>query len=247
MQMFLRLKVEPPTGLPLPTSDAKRRKMRISLRKLLKSTSAGNDADILATFRNTDIDSPYYFVIATVTSTAGNDIKEATKPFLAHFDDLESMEILFDKTTFMVTLTSKVQFGAETDENYNMYLTAQETNGKTELEAIYIKDSLRKPTQFMGSIRQGVYQLLSPILFCSQVQLDGNEFQEMNGAIQINTTTLKDPVYDYIRIDDTHVRVCVDQYLQKPMVSLGTGLKLHTMYLLVLGILYGYNLVPCHM
>ena len=247
MQVFLRLKVEPQKGLELPTSDTKRRKMRISLRKLLKTTSAGNDADILATFRNTDIDRPYYLVIATVTTTAGNDIKEATKPFLAHFDDLESMEISFDKTTYMVTLTSKVQFGVESDENNNMYFTAQEIKGKTELEAKYIKDSLRKPTFFMNSIRQGVYQLLTPILFCSQVQLDGNEFQEMNGVVQLNTTTLKDTIYDFIRIDDTHVRVCVDQYLQKPMVSLGTGLKLHTMYLLVLGILYGYNLVPCHM
>ena len=79
MRMFLRLKVEPQAGQTLPSTEAKRRKMRLALRKILSTTSKGNDVDIFATFTNTNSSRPYHFVIATVTSTPGNDIKEATK------------------------------------------------------------------------------------------------------------------------------------------------------------------------
>ena len=78
MRMFLRLKVEPQAGQTLPSTEAKRRKMRLALRKILTTTSKGNDVDIYATFTSTNSSRPYHFVIATITSTPGNDIKEAT-------------------------------------------------------------------------------------------------------------------------------------------------------------------------
>ena len=116
MRVFLRLKVEPQAGQTLPSSEAKRRKMRIALRKVLTTTSKGNDVDIYATFTSTNSDKPFYFVIATVTSTPGNDIKEATKPFLDYLDDANSMELSVDKTKLMVRLTDRVRFCTVQDE-----------------------------------------------------------------------------------------------------------------------------------
>ena len=111
MRVFLRLKVEPQAGQTLPSSEAKRRKMRKALRKVLTTTSKGNDVDIYGTFTSTSSDKPYYIVIATVTSTPGNDIKEATKPFLDSLDGAISIEISVDKTKLMVRLTDRVRFG----------------------------------------------------------------------------------------------------------------------------------------
>ena len=242
MQVFLRLKVEPQEGQTLPTSDVKRRKMRIALRKLLKTTSKGNDAEVLATFRNTDRDMPYYFVIATVTSAPGNDIKEATKPFLDYIDGSKAMEMSVDKTKLMVRLTKEVQFRGE--KNGTFFFTAKEKlNGKSELTPQYLKESLRKPTRSLNMLIYGNYQLLSPLLFCKQVQLEGNEFQEDDGIIRVNTTASTLSVYDYIRVDDSHVRVCLEEYLQAPVVSSGAGLNLQSSSRLAIGIIYEYVFV----
>ena len=235
MRVFLRLKVEPKAGQTLPSNEAKRRKMRIALRKLLKTTSKGNDAEILATFKNTNSDRPYYFVIATVTSTPGNDIKEATKPFLDYLDDSNPMEITFDKTTFMVRLTKEVRFKPE--YNGTFFFTAEEKKGKSELAPQYLKESLQTSTTSRKILLSEEYQLLSPLLFCLQVQLDGNEYQENDGMLRLNTTTLTRTVYDYIRVDDTHARVCLEEYLQVPMVSSGAGPNLLTISLLALRLL----------
>ena len=102
---------------------------------------------------------------------------------------------------------------------------------------MYLNENLLKSTAFKLLLRIDRYQILSPLLFCSQVQLDGNEFQENNGIIQVNTTSLKISVYDYIQIDDTHVRVCVDDYLQAPGVSSGAGQNLQTSALLCFSII----------
>ena len=234
--MYLRLKVEPQAGQTLPSTEAKRRKMRIALRKILSTTSKGNDVDIYATFTSTNSSRPYHFVIATVTSTPGNDIKEATKPFLDYLDDSNFMEISFDKTKLMARLTNRVEFWYVQDGTN--FFKAKEIKGNLELTRIYLKESLRKPTSFTWMLKEGIYQILSPVLFCSQVQLDGNEFQEKDGMIQVNTTALTTPIYDYIRIDDNHVRVCVEDYLQPPTsVSSGTGQNLQTIALLCLSII----------
>ena len=234
--MFLRLKVEAQAGQPLPSVEAKRRKMRTALRKVLTTTSKGNDVEIVATFSNTDSDRSFYFVIATVTSTPGNDIKEATKPFLDYLDDSNSMEISFDKTKLMVRLTNRVQFWSLKNEGTYLF-KAKEINGNSELTPMYLNENLLKSTAFKLLLRIDRYQILSPLLFCSQVQLDGNEFHENNGIIQLNTTSLKTSVYDHIQIDDTHVRVCVDDYLQAPKVSSGAGQSLQTSALLCFSII----------
>ena len=235
MRVFLRLKVEPKAGQTLPSNEAKRRKMRIALRRLLKTTSEGNDAEILATFKTANSDRPYYFVIATVTSTLGNDIKEATKPFLDYLDDSNPMEIAFDKTQFMVRLTKKVRFKPE--YNGTFFFTAEEKKGKSELAPQYLKESLQTSTTSRKILLSEEYQLLSPLLFCLQVQLDGNEYQENDGMLRLNTTTLTRTVYDYIRVDDTHARVCLEEYLQAPTVSSGAGPNLLTISLLALRLL----------
>ena len=243
MRMFLRLKVEPQTGQALPSTEAKRRKMRIALRKNLTTTSKGNDVDIYAAFVNTNSTRPYHFVIATVTSTPGNDIKEATKPFLDYLDDSYFMEISFNKTKLMARLTNRVEFWYVQDGT-NLF-KAKEIKGNLELTQIYLKESLRKPTSFTWMLKQGIYQILSPVLFCSQVQLDDNEFEEKDGMIQVNTTAPTTPIYDYIRVDDNHVRVCVDDYLQQPTrVSSGTEQNLKTVALLCLSIICKYFLIP---
>ena len=103
-----------------------------------------------------------------------------------------------------------------------------------------MKDILRQITVFQGLLQQGGYQVLSPVLFCLQVQLDVNEFQENNGIIQVNATGFKISVYDYIRMDDTHVRVCADDYLVAQEVSSGTGQYLQTNSLLCLSLICQY-------
>ena len=236
MRMFLRLKVEPQAGQTLPSTEAKRRKMRIAMRKILTTTSKGNDVDIYATFTNTNITRPYHFVIATVTSTPGNDIKEATKPFLDYLVDANSMEISFDKTKLKARLTNRVEFWFVQDEIN--FFNAKEINGKSELTPVYLKNSLKKMTYYTRVLKQGEYQILTPLLFCMQVQLDGNEFQEMEGIIQVNTTVASISIYDYIRVDDSHIRVCVEDYLQAPArVSSGTGQNLQAIAVLCLSII----------
>ena len=237
MRMFLRLKVEPQAGQTLPSTEAKRRKMRLALRKILSTTSKGNDVDIFATFTNTNSTRPYHFVIATVTSTPGNDIKEATKPFLDYLDDSNFMDkTKQNKTKLMARLTNRVEFWYVQDGTN--FFKAKEIKGNLELTQIYLKESLRKPTSFTWMLKEGIYQILSPVLFCSQVQLGGNEFQEKDGMIQVNTTAPTISIYDYIRMDDTRVRVCVEDYVQAPAgVSSGTGQNLQTIALLCLSII----------
>ena len=176
--------------------------------------------------------------IATVTSTPGNDIKEVTKPFLDYLDDSNSMVISFDDTNFLVRLTDRVQF--KTVRNETHFFKANEINGKSELTPVYLKESLRKQTAFTFLLKRGQYQILSPVLFCSQVQLDGNEFQEIDGVIKVNTTAFTTSVNDYIRVDDSHLRICVDEYLQGPGASSGTRQNPQTISLLCIIILCKY-------
>ena len=58
------------------------------------------------------------------------------------------------------------------------------------------------------------------------VQLERDEFEENDGVVTINSTSLSLAVYDYYEVAPGQIRICVDDYFPKPNKAFGRARKL---------------------
>ena len=61
----------------------------------------------------------------------------------------------------------------------------------------------------------GKYQVLSPLLYCKQLQLNEAEYYQKPGLITVNVTISTFSIFDFYKIPPSQVRVCVEDYLRK--------------------------------
>ena len=214
MPVLLYLKVVPKPGHVARMTKVDIRRYNTALIKTLQNAADEITADVVATFKQETEAEENFLSIAIVRSKPDHDTKKAVKPFLDYLDNSRELEMQSGKMTYSVKFTSRVRLWSETDTTTSPYTTVERLDdldlGVQDPPLVY-----SKPKEIRRIYLQ-VYQVLSPLIFCPQIQLNGDEFTEKDGLLIVNITKPKISLPYYYRINITDARVCANQYLRQP-------------------------------
>ena len=199
-------------------TDTQLRKLRTALTKTIESTAEHSTAEIITMFQQENTSNQYYLCEVIVRSDPGHDTKLTMKPLLKYLDTGDKLDVNVGKFVLSAALTSKVVFWTEKKKTTNEWKPkAHDMEVPTsKFKQIYDNDAI----EVHSEIRLGVNQVLSRLLYCTQLQLNDTEYFERSGLIIVNVTVPRFSVSDYYKISSTEVRVCADEYLR---ASKGSG------------------------
>lgn len=183
--------------------------------KLKKMLQGDITADPFATFIDDKKTQPLLLSLVIVRSRWGYDTKETVKPLMDYLDSGKSLSFRKGKMAYLVNLTNRVLVW---HENYTFIPKVKTLNkDDNELKLVYLNDRLMQST-----LSKGYYQILSPLLYCKQVELNDSECFEKDGAIVVNVTRKTFTTSEFYRTSPVTVRVCLDEYLLFSGTSVAT-------------------------
>ena len=152
-------------------------------------------------------------------SDPGLDTKLAMRPFLRYLDTDEVLKLDVGKLDLSAALTSKARLWTEKVSNWGIFKACCLERTSNRLVQVY--DS--KDTINSGQIGNGIYQPMSRLLYCRQIELDQSEhFITNSGILYINVTEPMITISDYYPVSPSRARICADLYVPK---ALGKGKK----------------------
>ena len=195
------------------------RKLHTTLKKALETTAVNTTADIAAILKQENVTSLTYLCIMIAQSDPGVDTKLAMKPFLRYLDTDNVLELDVGKLGFAATLTTKARLWIEWDSNWGSFKACCLEQKPNSLVQVFAN----KDTINSGTIGNGIYQSMSRLLYCKQLELDESEqFITNTGIVNVNVTEPRIAISDYYPVSQSRVRICVDMYVPK---ALGKGKK----------------------
>ena len=214
--MALLMKVtsrqERPSSASLTTGQL--RKLHTALKRALEAIAVNTTAEIATTLQQENATSLTYLSMVIAYSDSGMDTKLAMKPFLRYLDTDEVLELGIGKLDFLATLTTNARLWAEPVKGSNVYnikacCLDQKPN---RLVQVYTNTDVTKA----GGIKMGIYQPMSRLLYCKQLELGPSEqFIDDSGIVKINVTEPIFAISDYYPVSQSRVRVCTDMYVPK--------------------------------
>ena len=195
------------------------------LKKKLKEISSNISVEFIGMFECKSDSGDYYLSVMIVRSSPGNDTKVVIKPFIEYLDSTRKQDkIVFKQTTYSVRLTSRIRLWTVynlTKTIYNMRDLESTLQNRTWL---FSTDNILVTWLFSTEKLQKAYyqkyQVLSPLLYCRQVQLNDTEFEETEERL---TTRSARQMTSYFRYTSpSTVRVCADQYINERASNFGT-------------------------
>ena len=206
-------------GSDSPLTSGQLRKLHTSLKGALETTAANATVEIATTLKQENVTSLTYLCIIIVQSDPGVDTKLAMKPFLKYLDTDNVMKLAVGKLAFAASLTTKARLWTEIDGNSGSFKACCLGQTPNSLVQVFAN----KDTIISGNIGHGIYQPMSRLLYCKQLELDQSEqFMTNTGIVNVNVTEPMIAISDYYPVSQSRVRVCVDMYVPK---ALGKGKK----------------------
>ena len=196
------------------------RKLHTALKGALETIAANATVEIATTLKQENVTSLTYLSIMIVESDPGVDTKLAMKPFLKYLETDDVMKLAVGKLDFAAALTTKARLWIDQSStpfrNFKACCLEQKPNSLVQVFAN--KDTIKS-----GTIMNGIYQSMSRLLYCKQLELDQSEqFITNTGIVNVNVTEPMIAISDYYPVSQSRVRVCADMYVQK---ALGKGKK----------------------
>ena len=242
MPVLLHLKVVPESGHITRMARVRKRRYNSALIKILQKVADEITADVVATFKQETEAEENFLSFAIVRSKPDHDTKQAVKPFLDYLDNTRELEMQSGKMTHSVRFTSRVRLWTEMDETRIPYTTIERLEdldlGVQDPPLLYSKPTFR-------NIYYQIYQVLSPLIYCPQIQLNRNEFIEKDVYLVINTTTSKISLPYYYYINMTDARVCANHYLRQPK-NIGAKFDNLRYYIIVMLIHVAFMILVCY-
>ena len=226
MPVLLKLKVTVDQDDHLLSADVLLNRLYVAVTKFLQNTVSQITVRIAATLKPMTNETEYYLCLAIVTVDFGHDTKKTLKPFLRYLDSQRYEAITVKKVTFNVRLTHRIHVWIDKISGPGGF-SGIDLQDHYDLKPVYLDEVFLR-----GSTSRGAYQIFSPLLYCTQVQLNGNESQEQNGILTINATLPNFSVWDYHRVSPREVRICIDEYIKVTSRAM-PQLKLHLLVVLV--------------
>ena len=190
-------------------------KYRNTLKNVLQEISMNISVDLIGLLECKANASEYYLSLVVVRSLPGFDTKEMIKPFLDYLDNKQqNIQMVVKQRTYIVQLTSRIRLWAWKESDYTDLRDIDYRVLRDIDSPGLIYNVLFESNDFRRAFEQ-VYQLLSPLLYCRQVQLNDTEYKEHDGHVTILTFSREITLSYYHRMTPTTVHVCMDHYIEK--------------------------------
>ena len=213
MPVLLTVKVIPRSGYLTTLAKKQISKYHSSLNRILHIISENISVDFIGLFECKPDSEEYYLSLVVVRSYPGHDTKETMKPFLDYLDNDKTLQMDLKQITYSVKLTSRVRMWLQLQGNVselknhpNLAELDSEVQNPTEL---YSNSDI-----FNAYIQK--FQVLSPLLYCKQIQLNNTEFEEKDSRLIADVASRKIAFTYYRRVPPSMARVCADHYMNKP-------------------------------
>ena len=210
MPVAIMVKVTTHQDVPNSLTSVQLRKIHTALEKALEATAANTTAKIATTLQQENATSLTYLCIVIVYSDLGTDTKLAMRPFLKYLDIDEVLRLRVDKLHLSATLTTNARVWIEHNQGFFKACCLDQQPNR--LVTVYANMDVVNS----GQIGEGIYQPMSRLLYCKQVELNQTEHCITDsGIININVTEPMIAVSDYRPVSASCVRVCADMYVSK--------------------------------
>ena len=218
MPVYLNLKVTTKSGNIFTLTDQQIRKFHTALKEVLRKTISNITAEVVATFIQEKVARSYYICIVVVRTKKDFDTKETLKPLLPFLDTSRSLEFSSIKNKYVVYFLTRILL--RVSQNLDTELGTMKLEVEDLNEEVNNLTLIYSNVEFMKSIKTEAIQVLSPLVYCKQVQLDDDEFIQERGKIII-ISNMKN-VWDFYLVAAAQVRICADQYLAEKAASVMT-------------------------
>ena len=217
MPILMKVKLTSKLNTNVTLNERQLKQLQTALTQKVEVEAKHSSAEVILTYRQENIRVPSYLSILIMRTDPGHDTKTTLASLMKYLDTDEELEVRARQVPFSAVLTTRIALWSEEVHATNK-LTFQVRDMKSPsitFANIYTNDKTRL------EIRRGQYQVLSRLLYCTQVQLNNAEYFERSGLIIVNVTSQQFAISDYYKIPPTReqVRVCADEYLK---VSNGT-------------------------
>ena len=226
MRILLTIKLIPRSGYLTTLKTKQIANFNNALEESLHTITENIFIDLIGLFECHADFGDYYLFFVVVRSHPGYDTKEVIEPFLDYMDNKRKVIEMVDnkQSTYEVRLTSRIRL-------WNTYNYTSYSLNFRDLESTVQNYSTIFSTDALLDAYYQEFQVLSPLLYCMQVQLNENEFEETDGQLTTLRTTRKTTISYYHRTSPSTVRVCEDQYINK---NIGIRVSHSNFYLYVL-------------
>ena len=228
MPVLLTVKVIPRSGYLTTMTTKQIHRYHDTLKKTLHAISENISIEFIGLFECKADPDDYYLSLVVVRSYPGCDTKEMLEPFLNYLDNKRKIEMDFKQTTYIVKLSSRIRLWTW-HKNLNEYrLKFQDLESKVQNHSILFESN-----DIFKAYDQE-FQVLSPLLYCMQIQLNDTEFEEQDEQLTTLRTYRKIKISYYRRTSTSTVRVCMGQYMNKRASNIGMKVSHSKFYLYVL-------------
>ena len=192
------------------------RKLHASLTGALETITQNTTAEVATTLVQENVTTQTYLCIVVVKSDPGFDTKLAMRPFLDYLNTDKALELTVGELGFTTALTTNAKIWVNRNQttkvdSFEACCLEQKPN---ELVQIYVNKNAMKLIGYDSG--SWVYQPMSRLLFCYQVQLEPTEYIMTNtSVVMVNVTDPMMSISDYYPVTPSGIRVCIDTYVEK--------------------------------
>ena len=191
------------------------RKLHTTLENSLEAIAVNTTAEIATTLyvQQENATSLTYLTIVIAYSDWGTDTKLAMRPFLRYLDTDEVLDLNIGKLHLSAILTTNARLWTEFDGVRGTFKACCLDQQPNQLVEVYANKDVVNSGNNIG---YGIYQPMSRLLYCKQVELNQTEHCITDsGILYINATEPMIATSDYHSVSESQVRVCADVYVPK--------------------------------
>ena len=226
MPVLLTIKLVPRAGQLETLTTRQIAMFHNTLKKILHTISENISVELIGLLESKADAEEYFLSLAVVRSLSGHDTKETIKPFLDYLDNKRrKIEMVVKQTTYSVRLTSRFRLWIWSNRTYASY------NQRDLDSTIQSHTVLFANHDEMYKAYYQKFQVLSPLLYCTQIQLNNTEIEEKGDRLTTLRTSRKITISYYRRTSPSTVQVCADEYLKKSDTNTGTKVIYSKFYL----------------
>ena len=220
MPVLLTVKVVPQTGDLLSLERIQIPKYHNTLQRILRAITENIFVEFIGVFECKADPKGYFLSLVVVRSFPGHDSKETIKPLLDYLDNKQMTDMKIKRITYSVKLTSSVRFW-----NVLNVTLDRKIPHFTDLEATVHNYTVLFSANDIHKVYDQKYQILSPLLYCPQIQLNDTEFEARDERLTTLLTPKNITLPYYNRVSISEVRVCADHYIDNHVRSAGNRLR----------------------
>ena len=212
MPILIKIKLTSKLDTNVTLSVRQLKQLQTALAQKVESVAKDSSADVMLTYRQENVRVHSYLSILMVHSDPGHDTKTTMAPMMKYLETDEELELSASQVPFSAAMTTSIALWPE-----YTHATKQWTFQVQDMKSSQITfKNIYENDKTIIEIVRGEYQVLSRLIYCTQVQLNNAEYFERSGLIIVNVTSHQFAISDYYKILPTReqVRVCADEYLK---------------------------------